>query len=278
MMYPLLLEAITGDLITVGPKYFNIVIAPIVVLIALLMPIGPNLSWKDNWTPHALKRVVISFAITIFVVITMQILIYGNAFSFYILLLALAIWIVIVSIIDLLPRNLSNFNLDFSELKRKNIPIIGSRVTHMAFGVMIFGIIYASAFSENRDLKMNLGDKIQIDRFELQYDGFGTHIGENYDDLRINFSLIKDSKKVADMTPAKRFFRKSGDITTEASIQKYYFDHMYITVGEVQEQFIYVSVSYKPFVRFIWLGGFLMAFGVIFKTLFRSKILGITNA
>ncbi len=278
MMYPLLLEATTGDLITVGPKYFNIVIAPIVVLIALLMPIGPNLSWKDNWTPHALKRVVISFAITIFVVISMQILIYGNAFSFYILLLALAIWIVIVSIIDLLPRNLSNFNLDFSELKRKNIPIIGSRVTHMAFGVMIFGIIYASAFSENRDLKMNLGDKIQIDRFELQYDGFGTHIGENYDDLRINFSLIKDSKKVADMTPAKRFFRKSGDITTEASIQKYYFDHMYITVGEVQEQFIYVSVSYKPFVRFIWLGGFLMAFGVIFKTLFRSKILGITNA
>jgi len=278
MMYPLILEATTGDLITVGPKYFNIVIAPIVVLIALLMPIGPNLSWKDNWTPHALKRVVISFAITIFVIISMQILIYGNAFSFYILLLALAIWIVIVSIIDLLPRNLSNFNLDFSELKRKNIPIIGSRVTHMAFGVMIFGIIYASAFSENRDLKMNLGDKIQIDRFELQYDGFGTHIGENYDDLQINFSLIKDSKKVADMTPAKRFFRKSGDITTEASIQKYYFDHMYITVGEVQEQFIYVSVSYKPFVRFIWLGGFLMAFGVIFKTLFRSKFLGITNA
>ena len=39
-------------------------------------------------------------------------------------------------------------------------------------------------------LKMNLGDKIQIDRFELQYDGFGTHIGENYDDLQINFSLI----------------------------------------------------------------------------------------
>ena len=80
------------------------------------------------------------------------------------------------------------------------------------------------------------------------------------------------------MTPAKRFFRKSGDITTEASIQKYYFDHMYITVGEVQEQFIYASVSYKPFVRFIWLGGFLMAFGVLFKTLFRSKIFGTINA
>ena len=148
----------------------------------------------------------------------------------------------------------------------------------MAFGIMLFGIIYASAYSENKDLKMNLGDKIQIDRFVLQYDGFGTHIGENYDDLQINFSLMKDGKKIAKMTPAKRFFRKSGDITTEASIQKYYFDHMYITVGEVQEQFIYASVSYKPFVRFIWLGGFLMAFGVLFKTLFRSKIFGTKNA
>ena len=47
---------------------------------------------------------------------------------------------------------------------------------------------------------------------------------------------------------------------------------MYITVGEVQEQFIYASVSYKPFVRFIWLGGFLMAFGVLFKTLFHQNI------
>ena len=278
MMYPLLLEAITGDRITVGPKYFNIVIAPLVILIAILMPIGPNLSWKDNWTQLAVKRLMISFVITIFLIISMQLVIYENADLFHLLLISLAIWIFIASIVDLLPRNLSEFRMEFSELKRKNLPIIGSRITHMAFGIMLFGIIYASAYSENKDLKMNLGDKIQIDRFELQYDGFGTHIGENYDDLQINFSLIKDDKKIANMTPAKRFFRKSGDITTEASIQKYYFDHMYITVGEVQEQFIYASVSYKPFVRFIWLGGFLMAFGILFKTLFRSKIFGATDA
>ena len=278
MMYPLLLEALTEDRITVGPKYFNIVIAPLVIFIAFLMPIAPNLSWQDNWTQYALKKLMISFVITISITIAIQILIYGNAYTFNLLLLGLAIWIIIVSIIDLLPRNLSNFNLSFSELKRKNLPIMGSRIVHMAFGMMIFGIIYASAFSENKDLKMNLGDKIQINKFELQYDGFGTHIGENYDDLQVNFSLMKDDKKVADMAPAKRFFRKSGDITTEASIQKYYFDHIYITVGEVQEQFIFVSVSYKPFVRFIWLGGFLMAFGVSFKTLFRSKIIGITDA
>jgi cytochrome c-type biogenesis protein CcmF len=207
----------------------------------------------------------------------MQIVIYENADAFHLLLISLAIWIFIVSIVDLLPRDLSNFRIEFSELKRKNLPIIGSRITHMAFGIMIFGIIYASAYSENKDIKMNLGDIIQIDRFELQYDGFGTHIGENYDDLKINFTLLKDDKKIANMTPAKRFFRKSGDITTEASIQKYYFDHVYVTVGEVQEKFIYASVSYKPFVRFIWLGGFLMAFGVLLKTLFRSKIFGTTN-
>ena len=58
MMYPLLLEAITGDRITVGPKYFNIVIAPLVILIAILMPIGPNLSWKDNWTQLAVKSML----------------------------------------------------------------------------------------------------------------------------------------------------------------------------------------------------------------------------
>ena len=46
------------------------------------------------------------------------------------------------------------------------------------------------SYSENKDLKMNLGD-VQIDKFELHYDGFGTHIGENYDDLQINFSLIR---------------------------------------------------------------------------------------
>ncbi len=278
MMYPLLLEGLTGHRITVGPKYFNIVIAPIVILIAILMPVGPNLSWNDNWIQQALKRLMMSFVITLSITLAIQILFYGNAHSFTILVLALALWIIIASIVDLLPRNLTEVSFSFPELKRKNLPIMGSRIVHMAFGIMIFGIVYASAFSENRDLKMNLGDKIQIDRFELQYEGFGTNIGQNYDDLQINFSLLKDDKKIASMKPAKRFFRKSGDITTEASIQKYYFDHIYLTVGEVQEQYIYVSASHKPFVRLIWLGGFLMAFGGLCKILFLSKIFGTANA
>ena len=99
------------------------------------MPIGPNLSWKDNWTQFAVKRLMISFVITIFLMIAMQLVIYENADVFHLLLISLAVWIFVASIVDLLPRNLSEFRIEFTGLKRKNLPITGSRITHMAFGI-----------------------------------------------------------------------------------------------------------------------------------------------
>ncbi len=276
-IYPLILDALTGDIITVGPQYFTLVMTPILILVAIFMPIGPTLPWSDRINQFILKKLFISMVLTISILLLLQIIIEGKSLNLAIFFIGLGIWIIITSIIDLLPRNIENISFSFSKidlqaLRKINSLRLSSRVIHAGFGLMIVGIVAASAYAENKDTKINLGQEIQLNKFSIKYTGVSAEIGENYDDLVMNFEIYKEGKEIEKMEPRKRIFRKSGDITTEAAINKYFFDHIFLTIGEVDEAYVFASISYKPLVRLIWFGGFLMVVGVVIRLNRKTKL------
>jgi cytochrome c-type biogenesis protein CcmF len=277
-IYPLILDALKGDIITVGPQYFNLVMTPILILVAILMPIGPNLPWNDRINDFIFKKLFISIVLTLSMIVLLQIIVEGKSFNLAVFFIGLGIWIIVISIIDLLPRNIDRIsfslsNFDLQAFKKINSPRLSSRVIHAGFGLMIIGIVAASAYAENKDTRINLGQEIQLNKFTIKYIGVSAEIGENYDDLVMNFEIYKEGKKLEKMQPRKRIFRKSGDITTEAAINRYFFDHIFVTVGEVDADYIYASISHKPLVRLIWLGGFLMVFGIVIRLInYKTKL------
>ncbi len=276
-IYPLILDALTGDIITVGPQYFNLVMTPILILVAILMPIGPNLPWSGRINQFILKKLFISLVLTISILLLLQIIIEGKSLNLAIFFIGLGMWIIIVSIIDILPRNIQNISfslskIDLQDLQKINPLILSSRVIHAGFGLMLIGIVAASAYAENKDTEINLGEEIQLNKFSIKYTGVSAEIGENYDDLVMNFEIYKEGKEIEKMAPRKRIFRKSGDITTEAAINRYFFDHIFLTIGEVDEGHVFASISYKPLVRLIWLGGFLMVFGAFIRLNRKTKL------
>ena len=276
-IYPLILDALTGDIITVGPQYFNLVLTPILILLAILMPIGPNLPWSGRIKEFILQKLFISMVLTISILLLLQIIIEGKSLNLAIFFIGLGMWIIIVSIIDILPKNIENISfslskIDLQDLRKINPLRLSSRVIHAGFGLMIIGIVAASAYAENKDTKINLGEEIQLNKFSIKYAGVSAEIGENYDDLVMNFEISKEGKEIEKMLPRKRIFRKSGDITTEAAINRYFFDHIFLTIGEVDEGHVFASISYKPLVRLIWLGGFLMVFGAVIRLNRKTKL------
>ncbi|MEL0231619.1 MAG: heme lyase CcmF/NrfE family subunit [Hyphomicrobiales bacterium] len=276
-IYPLILDALTGDIITVGPQYFNLVMTPILIFTAILMPIGPNLPWSGRINQFILKKLFISLALTISILLLLQIIIEGKSLNLAIFFIGLVMWIIIVSLIDILPRNIENISfslskIDLQDLRKINPLILSSRVIHAGFGLMLIGIVAASAYAENKDTKIKLGEEIQLNKFSIKYTGVSAEIGENYDDLVMNFEIYKEGKEIEKMLPRKRIFRKSGDITTEAAINRYFFDHIFLTIGEVDEGHVFASISYKPLVRLIWLGGFLMVFGAFIRLNRKTKL------
>ena len=154
-------------------------------------------------------------------------------------------------------------------IKNINIRRAGVRIAHAGFGLLIVGIVTASSYSEQKDLKILNGGIVYINKYVLQYEGPETDIGQNYDDLFLNFKIQSHNKTLGEVLPKKRFFRNSGDITTEAGIFRHNMSHIFITVGEVQESHIYATISYKPLVRFIWLGSFFMVAGLLTSLLIR---------
>ncbi len=276
-IYPLILDALTGDIITVGPQYFNLVMTPILILLAILMPIGPNLPWSGRIKEFILQKLFISMVLTISILLLLQIIIEGKSLNLAIFFIGLGMWIIIVSIIDILPKNIENISFSLSKIDLQDLRMINplrlsSRVIHAGFGLMIIGIVAASAYAENKDTKINLGEEIQLNKFSIKYAGVSAEIGENYDDLVMNFEISKEGKEIEKMLPRKRIFRKSGDITTEAAINRYFFDHIFLTIGEVDEGHVFASISYKPLVRLIWLGGFLMVFGAVMRLNRKTKL------
>jgi cytochrome c-type biogenesis protein CcmF len=281
-IYPLLLESITNEVITVGPQYFNTIFIPITFFLALLMPIGPNLPWKGHVNTQAINRIYMSAILTISLVIILQVLIEGQTFNLSIFIISLGGWIIINSLVDLLPNNNRREDKNIVDLilyniKNINIQKIGSRISHVGFGVLIIGVAAASSYSEQKEIKISIGEISNINRYSLQYDGLSSDIGDNYDDLLLSFTILLDNKKIGEIIPKKRFFRNSGDITTEAGIFRHNTSHVFITVGEVQENYIYAMISYKPFVRMIWLGSFLMVIGLVGSVLIRIQFIRLTH-
>jgi cytochrome c-type biogenesis protein CcmF len=273
-LYPLILESITSEVITVGPQYFNTVFIPVTILLAILMPLGPNLPWSGKVSTQTINRICMSLIITISLIIILQIIVEGKTFNLNLLIIGLGAWIIINSIVDLLPNNNHSADKNISDIimfniKNINIRRAGVRIAHAGFGLLIVGIVTASSYSEQKDLKILNGGIVDINKYVLQYEGLETDIGQNFDDLVLNFKIQSHNKTLGEVLPKKRFFRNSGDITTEAGIFRHNMSHIFITVGEVQESHIYATISYKPLVRFIWLGSFFMVAGLLTSLLIR---------
>tara|TARA_Y100000590_G_scaffold467150_1_gene645006 strand:- start:10579 stop:12510 length:1932 start_codon:yes stop_codon:yes gene_type:complete len=274
-MYPLILETLMGHKITVGPQYFNTVFTPITILIALILPIGQNTNWHGSLNPDLLKRLFISILITISILIIIQITLLGTTINLSIFIIGLGVLIVCSSIMDLFDITVDHkygfFDAITNNIKNIKIRSLGSRLAHCGLGFLIIGVVYTSTFQLQKELLIDVGDEVRLDEFILKYKKISTSIGENYDDLILDFELFNDKKKIGDIRPAKRFFRNSGNITTESGIHRHYFDHIFINVGEVNEKNVLVSVSHKPLIRLIWLGGFMMVFGAFFSVCYRYR-------
>src|SRR4051812_31210618 len=68
-LYPLALEALTGDKISVGAPFFNLTFVPIVVPLLLLAPLGQTLAWKRGDLLGAAQRLALALGLSLALVL-----------------------------------------------------------------------------------------------------------------------------------------------------------------------------------------------------------------
>jgi cytochrome c-type biogenesis protein CcmF len=251
-IYPLIIEALTGNKISVGEPYFNSTVIPIIMPAILIMGVGPILSWGENNKLKVLKKFILPILITI--ILTLLIFLYYRSFSLVgILGILLSIWIIS-----------NNLVLIFKNIKKN---INGMIIAHLGFGILILGITGSSVWQKEKIVKMNIGNEIKIKNYSIVLKDIKEVKKENYLALQGNFYVYNEKKNIiTKLYPENRFYPITNIFTTEVSIHTNLLRDLYIVLGEgnVNEGWV-VRVYFNPLVIWIWIGALTIFLGGLFS-------------
>mgnify|MGYP000043441068 CR=1 FL=1 len=138
----------------------------------------------------------------------------------------------------------------------------GMVLAHLGVAVCLMGVVMVSNYHVERDLKMGPGDKFEVGRYSFELEQIRQLTGPNYiaDEAVLNVMLDDEPYKV--LTPQKRRYTVQNSMMTEAAIDPGLFRDLYVAMGEPLADDVWaIRIHYKPFVRWLWLGGIMMTMG-----------------
>lgn len=260
-LYPLFYEVVTdGAKISVGPPYFNAVFVPLMAALFLFMIFSPFSKWGDSNLRLVLteNKWLISALISGVVITSFF---FGEDVFFYgILLNSLAALMLFFLVKNILKRTTA-----------VSASYMGMILAHGGIAVAIIGVVITTYYSEGRDVRMEPGDKLGLSGYQFEFLGVEKIRGPNYISDQGEILVTREGQKIAILRPEKRFYPVAQDVMTEAAMHVSLLRDLYVALGEpVGEKAWAVRVNVKPFVRWIWFGGMLIALGS-FLTLFDRR-------
>jgi cytochrome c-type biogenesis protein CcmF len=262
-MYPLFLDALTGEKVTVGPPFFNATFVPLMTPLFAVMAFGPLLAWKRADLMGAVTRLKFALALTAFAVLVTLIFSRGPVLA--VLGVALGVWLLVGSLVELADRlRLFRSAAADSWRRARNLPraAYGMTLAHAGVAVVILGITGSLAWETESLQVLRPGDTVDVAGFEFRFEGARDVLGPNYAAVRGTFRVTRDGEEVAVMEPESRTFTTPPMTTTEAAIRPTTLGDLYIAVGESDGSGGYATrIYHKPVIQWIWAGALIMVAG-----------------
>jgi cytochrome c-type biogenesis protein CcmF len=264
--WPLFREVMTGERITVGPPYYTIVTTPLMILLALVMAAGVFLPWKRGDLAKVAGRLK-GAAIATGVGIVMALYLSGFRNILAVIGLAIALWIILLTLSDVADRaKLFRTGLRTSLRRAGGFPRAywGGSLAHLGVGVAILGMVGTSLWVTERQLVMRPGEVTEIAGLELRFEKVELLRVANYETEMSTFTLLKDGRAVAELTPERRWYPVAQQATVEAAIVPRWANDVYVATGEPRGedgQSRLVRIYHHPLVLWLWTGGLLMVGG-----------------
>ncbi|WP_272665777.1 heme lyase CcmF/NrfE family subunit [Providencia sp. PROV174] len=256
-LLPLVHKQIGLGTISIGEPFFNTMFIALMVPFALLLGIGPLVRWGRD-RPAAIKKLlIIATVLTVILSFALPLLMEDRVEALTVVGLMMACWIAILAFAEMRVR---------ISKKIKLIPSYwGMVLAHLGLAVTIVGIAFSQNYSIERDVKMKPGDSISIRAYTFVFNGVREADGPNYQGVIGSISVKEKDKVIGVLMPEKRFYSVSRAVMTEAAIDGGFTRDLYAALGEeIAKDTWTMRLYYKPFVRWIWSGGVLMAIGALF--------------
>jgi cytochrome c-type biogenesis protein CcmF len=264
-LYPLALEALTGDKISVGPPFFNSTFGPLFLPLLLAMPFGPLLGWKRGDLLGAAQR-LFAAAILAAVVIAATFALRRGGPVLAPFGVGLAIFVMAGAVTDLAERTMI-LRVPFRATLRRAAGLPrsawGAAFAHFGIGVTLLGIVAVTAWGSERIAALKPGETIDFAHYRFTFDGLFERAGPNYHDRVGRFTVRRaGSDWVGVMEPSRRTFPARNMATTEAALMTRRASQLYLSLGDQNpDGTVPVRLYFKPQVLMIWLGAVIMFAG-----------------
>jgi cytochrome c-type biogenesis protein CcmF len=267
-LYPLIADALGLGRVSVGAPYFNSLFVPLTWLLLIFMAMAPVTAWKQQSERlrQALVFPVISAVLTAFLVgAGLWLWVSGKHALMTGLTAALCLWVLGLLLWDILQK-IANTSQGITGLFHLQRSYWGMVFAHVGLLMVIMGISLTTHTSIERDVALKQGQTVKLANYQFHFDSLQRAQGPNFDATKATFSVYKDGEFVAKLYPEKRIYIAQNSPMTEAAIDGNLIRDLYIALGEPLDSHDKngawaVRVYCKPFVRWLWLGALLMAFG-----------------
>jgi len=262
--YPLVIEVMSNDKISVGPPFFNMTFVPMMIPLLLLMVVGPFLKWKRDTIREALAKLRRPAIVTGLGLSAILLATFGAhalaAFGF-----GIAIWVIAGSLAILARRmRIGQAPLATSLHLARITPrsVYGLVLAHAGIGVLVAGITAMSAWTEEELRKLPIGGALDVGGYRVTLKTVEGVTGPNYQAERAVFDISSDDQFVSTIFSERRYYPVRRTQTTEAGIHTNLISNVYLAIGEESGSKEWtVRAYYHPLAPWIWFGPMIMALG-----------------
>jgi cytochrome c-type biogenesis protein CcmF len=257
-LYPLFVEALSGEKLSVGPPYFNSVAGPLALLLAIVVAVGPLLAWRRNRKPFGKRLLIPAMAVVVALIIAF--LVAPEASLLAKAGLAIAAGLIPASIMPLIGRN----------PLRTPLPTWGMVIAHLGIAVSIIGMASDSAFTSEKLAAAKPGETLEVGPWLVEFRSVTPVAGPNWTAIEAELRASRGGG-VKVLKPQTRFFTDPPTDTNEAAIATTLGGQLYTVIGRPDGQGRWqLRLWWKPMVTLIWLGGAMIALGGLLALLGRA--------
>jgi len=260
-LYPLVLESLDLGKISVGPPYFDTVFVPLMLVLGVFVGIGALARWKAHDLGELLGRLWPGFVLCLILAFGAPLFSGKGSFFQAGAGLFVAFWILFTTVLTI--RDRLRHKQDLQGARRVLSPaFVGMALAHVGLAASIIGVTVTSLYGVERDVKLAIGEVVEMGGYRFKLDELREGEGPNYRSVEARVSVSKEDELVTELRPEKRVYRVQTMPMTEAGIDAGLFRDLYVALGEpLGEQGWSMRVQVKPFVRWIWVGGLVMVLG-----------------
>jgi cytochrome c-type biogenesis protein CcmF len=262
-LYPLALEGLTGEKISVGAPYYVLTFLPLTVPLLVVLPFGQQLAWKRGDLLGVAQRLALALGLSLVVGLTLLAATRGGPVSAP-LGIGLGAFLILGAANEIVSRSMARGQgLGVALRRAAGLPrsAWGSAIAHAGVGLTVIGIA-ATAWGTETIATARRGDVLAAGPYSVRLVAVAPRRGPNYTEEVATLAVSRDGTALGPLETTKRLFATRQTTTTEAGIVTVGLGQVYVSFGEsYPDGSIGLRLFYKPLVLLIWLGAVVMAAG-----------------